>query len=351
MGTIRPGRPWYDTDGKRIQAHGGSIIEHEGVFYWYGENKEKTVPGSGIWHWGVRCYSSTDLCEWKDEGIIIPPVVDDPASPLHPSAMMDRPHILHDRASGRFVCWLKIMHGRVNGRSVQKETVLVADSLLGPYEIVRTGLEPVGMYGGDPDFVIDPVDGRGYYYFDNLVGDIVCADLTADYTDVAGTFTTHFHRSGPAAREAPAFFRRGGRMYLLTSGRTWYFPNPTEAAIADDYHGPWRELGRIHRGDHDLSSFGAQISSVFKHPGKRDLYIALGDRWAPDEAERFPEVRPVVKALFGGDPAAAGAADQSVLVQPGIDTSIADYVWLPIRFEDEVPVIEWADEWSPDDFD
>ena len=66
-----PGRVWLDTEGKRIQAHGGSVIFIDGVYYWYGENKEKTVPGSGIWHWGVRCYASRDLYNWEDKGLII----------------------------------------------------------------------------------------------------------------------------------------------------------------------------------------------------------------------------------------------------------------------------------------
>ena len=43
-----PGRVWLDTEGKRIQAHGGSVIFIDGVYYWYGENKEKTVPLSCI---------------------------------------------------------------------------------------------------------------------------------------------------------------------------------------------------------------------------------------------------------------------------------------------------------------
>ena len=88
------GNVWLDTDGNRIQAHGGSVMFVDGTYYWYGENKEKTDGTSGIWHWGVRCYSSNDLYNWKNEGIIIPPEPDDPNSSLHPSACMDRPHIL-----------------------------------------------------------------------------------------------------------------------------------------------------------------------------------------------------------------------------------------------------------------
>ena len=66
-----PGQVWLDTEGKRIQAHGGSVMYIDGVYYWYGENKEKTDGKNGIWHWGVKCYSSKDLYNWKDEGIII----------------------------------------------------------------------------------------------------------------------------------------------------------------------------------------------------------------------------------------------------------------------------------------
>lgn len=36
-----PGQVWLDTNGNRIQAHGGSLIYLDGVYYWYGENKEK----------------------------------------------------------------------------------------------------------------------------------------------------------------------------------------------------------------------------------------------------------------------------------------------------------------------
>lgn len=40
--SIRPGQVWLDTEGKRIQAHGGSVIYVDGSYYFYGENKEKT---------------------------------------------------------------------------------------------------------------------------------------------------------------------------------------------------------------------------------------------------------------------------------------------------------------------
>ena len=59
--SFRPGQPWKDTEGKLIQTHGGSVLYHEGTYYWYGENKDHYVAGGSNWHWGVRCYSSHDL--------------------------------------------------------------------------------------------------------------------------------------------------------------------------------------------------------------------------------------------------------------------------------------------------
>ena len=34
-----------------------------GIYYWNGENKERTVGGkqNTVWHWGVRLYTSPDL--------------------------------------------------------------------------------------------------------------------------------------------------------------------------------------------------------------------------------------------------------------------------------------------------
>lgn len=224
-----PGQVWLDTNGNRIQAHGGSLIYLDGVYYWYGENKEKTDKAAGIWHWGVRYYASTDLYNWEDRGLLIPPVTDDPNSSLHPTSMMDRPHILYNARTKKYVCWLKIMEKD----QTQTETVLTADSFFGPYTIVREKLRPLGMSAGDFDLAVAP-DGKAYYFFERVHSETIIADLTEDYTDVTGYYSTHFpHKGPPHVREATAHFIRHGKHYLLTSGTTGYFPNPSEAAMAD----------------------------------------------------------------------------------------------------------------------
>ena len=37
--TIRPGKFWYDTEGKRIQAHGGSLLYANGKYHWFVGNR------------------------------------------------------------------------------------------------------------------------------------------------------------------------------------------------------------------------------------------------------------------------------------------------------------------------
>ena len=231
--SIRPGQIWLDTKGERIQAHGGSVMYLDGLYYWYGENKEKTTGKNSVWHWGVRCYCSSDLYNWEDKGLIIPPE-ENPASSLHPHSMMDRPHIIYNQLTRKFVCWLKIMHPD----GTQTVTILTADHILGPYTKVREGLRPLGMNAGDFDLAVAP-DGKAYYYFERVHSETICADLTEDYLDVTGFYSTHFPHPGPPyVREATSHFMRKGRHYLLTSGTTGYLPNPSRPR--------WQRPGTVH---------------------------------------------------------------------------------------------------------
>lgn len=350
--SIRPGQLWLDTEGKRIQAHGGSLFFWEGVFYWYGENKEKTLPGSGIWHWGVRCYSSHDLYNWKDEGLILSPTPDDRSCPLHPSRTMDRPHILYNKKTEKFVMWVKFAGTETDPWDGQYMGIATADSILGPFQLIKT-IHPLGMNSGDFDLVIDPSDGKAYFYFERVHSELICADLTEDYMDVSGYYSTHFPRiSPPYVREAPAFFHRRGISYLFTSGTTGYFPNPSEVACARTYHGPWNELGDPHVGDESHTSFHSQITSVFRHPGKKELYIALADRWLTDLPEDYPDMQELFSLMFSEerDPQKAQEAAQLLHTLTKENTSVADYVWLPVEFEGDKPVLRWKDEWKIEDY-
>ena len=345
-----PGQVWLDTNGKRIQAHGGSIIVVDGVYYWYGENKEFTDGTNDIWTWGVRAYSSTDLYNWKDEGLIIPPDENDPTSPLHPTAQLDRPHIIYNKRTKKFVCWIKVM----KPDQTQASTVLTADNILGPYTIVTKDLYPLNMSAGDFDLVVAP-DGKAYYYFERVHSETICADLTDDYTNVTGYYSSHFqHPYPPYVREATAHFLRDYKHYLVTSGTTGYFPNPSEIAVGDTWHGPYKVLGNPHPDDESRTSYHSQITSVFKVPGKKDLYIALADRWVPKLMDlKYEDCAEMFECIFTGKPLRPeiqAVKDISDSDQTR-NTAIADYVWLPFVFDGDVPTLPWRDSWSLDEFE
>lgn len=348
---FHPGSIWLDTNGNRIQAHGGSVMYIDGIYYWYGENKEKTTGKDDIWTWGVRCYTSKDLYNWEDKGLIIPPDLDNPKSSLHPSSMLDRPHIIYNKETGKYVCWMKIM----NKDGTQSETIMTADDILGPYELVREGLRPLNMSAGDFDLAAAP-DGKAYYYFERVHSETICADLTADYTDVTGYYSTHFPRVAPPhVREATAHFYRNGKHYLITSGTTGYLPNPSEAAIADTWHGPFTVLGNPHRNDSSMTSFHSQISSVFKVYGKKDLYIACADRWLPELMHlEYEKYKMMFEKMFHPDERErekVKGMDSGEMADVGRNTSVSDYVWLPLKFEGDMVYIDWLDEWRIEDYE
>ena len=354
MNKIKPGKFLYDDDNKRIQAHGGSILYKDGKYYWYGENKEGVFGRSvndntkpAIWHNGVRVYSSIDLYNWHDEGVVM--ISDDPANPFYPRNIMDRPHILYNEKTKKFVMWAKCVTRSVKvGADFEsaKYYISVSDKITGPFEFshviddVRAG-----------DFDLFTIDSKGYYIgTENHT--VYARELTDDYMHFTNIYSTHIEKTRPPfVREAPCYFMYKSRKFILTSGTSGYFPNPTLTHEIKDLHGEWVELGETCKGDYEKTSFRAQFSSVFKHPFKKDLYIALGDRWLNDLPYKMDLSG---EEMFDGYFSDEGPSFEENLLEIYSDenTSEATYVWLPIKFDSEGnPFIEWLSEWRIEDFE
>ena len=350
--SIRPGKAWLDTEGNPIQAHGFSVFynEKEKLYYWYGENKEKTVGGkkNTIWHWGVRLYTSPDLYNWTDKGLIIPPEPNDLTSPLHPTYCMDRPHIIYCEKTGKYVAWLKIMAGEVS----QFMSVMTADKFEGPYTFANKIYKPLNMDTGDFALHVDSETKKAYIWFERPHFQLICATLTDDYTAVTGEYSVHYDNLlPPYTREAPTFFERNGKKYLFTSGTSGYFPNPSRVCVFKNYHGDYVDLGDPCIGDKTRTTFSSQITSVIKLPGK-EAYIACADRWMPQWY-----IKPMAKQIISGmerhfKDYKTDISPQKTAPLPGVEqqhtenTSISRYVWLPIEWEGEKPVLRWRDEWK-----
>lgn len=351
--SIRPGELWVDTNGKPIQAHGFQIMEKDGTYYWYGENKEFTTRGSHVWTWGIRCYKSTDLYNWTDCGLIIKPDTVNSLSPLHYTQSLDRPHIIYNKATNKYVCWIKSMDE--DGYFV----IMQANDFLGPYTYVRS-IKPEGFGVGDFDLYADPETGKGYVWFERPHWELICATMTDDYTNVTPEYSTHFvGLRPPFTREAPTHFIFDGKHYLFTSGTTGYYANESKVALLTNYHGKYIDLGNPHPTDMYNHSFCSQITDVVKIPGK-NLYVAVADRWMPQLAntmEPAAEAKRMIKKYrnhqpFPQDFSEPKSKDKRNEVRTTWDVTYnGTYVFLPIVFKNGKPQIEWKEEWRIEDYE
>lgn len=348
--SVRPGQVWLDTDGKPIQAHGFQICNIDGTYYWYGENKADALLGTNRMFGGVRCYSSKDFYNWKDEGLILAPDTVNPMSPIHYSQKLERPHIIKNPRNGKYVLWAKS----------QAEdgyfAIFQADNFMGPYTFIRN-LQPEGYGVGDFDMYVDEQTGKGYVWFERPHWELICAELTDDFFNVTDVYSNHFvGQKPPYTREAPAHFFTNGKHYLFTSGTTGYTSNPSEVAVFDDYHGDYHILGDPHVADSCASSFNSQITGVIKIPGT-ETWVALADRWEPhttgtDFSRRTVEAKKGAYANYQPQPQKPVGTEPKVenrrykLVDMAHAVYHAGYVFLPITFEDGIPKIHWQEEWQ-----
>ncbi|NQU86537.1 MAG: beta-glucanase, partial [Mariniphaga sp.] len=144
---INPGELWPDNNGTHINAHGGGILLHNGTYYWYGEHKTEGSRGNRAWV-GVHCYSSKNLCDWKDEGVVME-VSKDTASLIIEGCVIERPKVIFNKKTDKFVLWF---HHELKGMGylAAKTGVAVSESPTGPFEYIdsynpNTGQWPVNF--------------------------------------------------------------------------------------------------------------------------------------------------------------------------------------------------------------
>ena len=345
--SIKPGELWPDTKGVHINAHGGGVLLHKGVYYWFGEHKSEHTSNALV---GINCYSSKDLEHWTPRGVALP-VSMERGHDLERGCIMERPKVIYNAQTRKFVMYFHLeLRGR--GYDAARYGVAVSDRPEGPYQYLYSsrscpGVLPLefgparknrldslrmrdyrewwtprwyravdeglfikrdlreGQMSRDMTLYVD-TDGRAYHIFsseDNLTLHI--AELTDDYLHHSGRYT----RLAPAGHnEAPAIFRHGNTYWLITSGCTGWAPNEARMFSAPSIWGPWTQHPNPCRGPKAELTFGAQSTFVLTLPDGRHIFMA--DIWRPNHP---------------------------------ID---ARYVWLPIEFENGVPVVRWQQEWD-----
>lgn len=269
------GTMWLDTDGNPIQAHGGMIEKFDGIYYWYGENKagETVLKENGLHRVdfiGFSCYSSADCISWKNEGLVLK-ASDQPGSPLHKSRVGERPKVLYNEKSRKYVMWFHLdSHDYMTAHT----GVAVADRPTGPFQFVRE-MCPNRFDSRDMTLFKD-TDGKAYLvYSSDWNKTLRIAQLTDDYLDVNGVYS---HAFPEQEREAPAIFIKDGLYYMITSGCTGWEPNNALFGISHNIFSGWKLIGDPCTGENARQTYFGQSTYVFEKDGRHYLML---DHWNP----------------------------------------------------------------------
>ncbi|MBO1510692.1 family 43 glycosylhydrolase [Metabacillus bambusae] len=365
--SFKPGEVWRDTNGAVIQAHGGGIMYDEETkkYFWYGEDKTNGyLPARG-----VRVYSSTDLYNWKDEGLALTAIesmeqfASDPLisklyegrtdkadilNDIGTDRVIERPKVIYNEKTKKYVMWMHTDGPSETSNAIYAKAeagYALSDSPTGPFiyqESNRMDRAPEDAeYNGQPNQpgmardmnLFKDDDGTAYLIYsseENMT--IYISKLNESYTDVVG-----WHRDGNverdttykavygedyvrvfpgAQREAPAMFKYNGKYYMITSGATGWAPNPARFTVADEIFGEWKPLRDPAVGEKSSTTFDSQSTNVIPVDPEKGKFIFMGDRW---NSSKLQDSR---------------------------------YVWLPIEFgQDDEIILQWYDEWKLDILD
>ena len=320
------GERMYDTKGKLIQAHGGQIqkftVNGTKRWYWIGEDKTDGYRPCG----GIHMYSSSDLFQWKDEGVILRTMdtIEDFMLPYfkqtygdldrieqerlfvdldRQNCVIERPKIIYNKKTGKYVIWFHA-DGRCSGSEGDygkaKAGVAIADSptgnfrFLGSYKLNYHN-DPTADYGfdgwenrgsvrdmnlfldkDDTAYIIYSSEGNRTTYISKLNDAYTALAAERDTAREGIDFTRNFIG---AYKEAHAMFHYKNKYYLIQSGCTGWSPNPASYAVADCPMGPWKEMGDPCPDVGKETTYDSQSACVIQVEEENGIYVYMGDRW------------------------------------------------------------------------
>ena len=182
-------------------------------------------------------FSSSDLTDWTDHGVIVSQNkvawVDSASYSMWAPDCIER--------NGRYYFYFPANKNVVDakGRKGFGIGVAVADHPEGPYVPLS---EPIkGVNGIDPNVFIDK-DGQAYLYW--AMGNIVVAKLKSNMTELASEPKIIDNLPQKGLKEGPFMFERNG-LYYLTIPHVENKIERLEYAIADNPMGPFKMTGVV----------------------------------------------------------------------------------------------------------
>ena len=264
-GIVKPGDPWVDNRGQRIQAHGGGITFWNGTYYWFGEDR---TPANDPDKRYVACYSSRDLVHWKFRRQVL--ALSDPEH-LGPHWVLERPKVYPNQSTHQFVLYAHLDDARYK---VARVMVAVSNRIDGDYRYVKS-FRPLDQESRDIGQFIDD-DGSAYLIFESRpTKGFFIAKLTADYMNVEKTAFI------PAPLEGGALAHVGNVYYVMGSHMTGWHPNPNVYATAPSLAGPWTEFKNL--APPEANNYQSQSTMLVEVVGtKKTTVIFMGDIWKPN---------------------------------------------------------------------
>ncbi|KAB8125672.1 family 43 glycosylhydrolase [Gracilibacillus oryzae] len=344
--SFTPGQIWKDDNGKHISAHGGGILLYNDRYYWYGEDNTKGYYNNT----GISCYSSTDLYNWKNEGLVLKQEDMPPELWGENLGRVERPKVIYNKKTGKFVMW---MHAEQKGYAFSMAGVAVSEHPTGPFEFLfcdrpvkyepergfdsHTNEEELGNSfrdmtlfvdhtaenDGEADaaYVIYASEGNWTMYIVKLNSDYTWIDLPEDEGRIRPQFTEAQLGLGwsrqfiDQMREAPALFYYKNQYFMITSGCTGWDPNQAEISVSNHLMKPFKRLGDPCINDHKQTTFDSQSTFVLPVNQEKGEFIYMGDRWNPN--------------FLGA----------------------STYVWLPLKIHPDIQAeIHWKHSWQIEEF-
>lgn len=267
---------WGLPEGIQLSQRNNPVLEgyYADPDILYSEKNKKyylypTSDGFDSWSgYYFKTFSSTDLKNWKDEGVILDLKKDVKWADRNAWA----PCIIEKKIKGKYKYFYYFT-------AAQKVGVAVADDPAGPFVDSGKALidfRPEGIQGGqeiDPDVFTDPKTGKSYLYWGNSYMAVV--ELNEDMVSIKKN-TLKVMTPDATFREAIYVFNRKGLYYFLwseddTRSENYRVRYATSTSPTGPLNIPKNNL--ILEKDASLGIYGTGHNAVLEVPGKDQWYM------------------------------------------------------------------------------
>ncbi|HEY5453297.1 MAG TPA: family 43 glycosylhydrolase [Polyangia bacterium] len=283
-GALATGVAFMDTDGERVNAHGGGIIKVGDTFYMHGMYFLSTTTDNNFV--GFSMYSSRDLATWKNEGLILPRQA---SGELGPNRKGERPHIIRCPSTGEFVLYA---HAASEDYQTDKEIVYATSATVnGQYAYKGPLKNASGTIIARSDMSAYADETGAYVLTESAHVFTLASDCHSWVSDKS--YSTVNGDSGGA--ESPTVFKAGSTYYWIGSYKTGWRANNNFYSTAPAITGPWTYQGYLAPVTDPADNISPERTwlsqSTWVQPVagcNGTVYLYWGDHWDGTESTTAP---------------------------------------------------------------